>query len=70
MHTRSTLCDPRGYTERPETIEVGANTLSGVEPDSIMRSTEKMLNAPATWNNPFGDGVAAMKIVHILQRIK
>jgi hypothetical protein len=28
-----------------------------------------MLNAPATWNNPFGDGMAAMKIVHILQGI-
>ncbi len=59
----------RDNTERPETIEVGANMLSGVEPDSIVRSTEKMLHTPRTWKNPFGDGMATMKIVNVLHGI-
>jgi len=57
----------RDNTERPETIEVGANMLSGVEPDSIMRSTEKMLGAQGTWKNPFGDGTASLKIINVLR---
>jgi len=57
----------RDNTERPETIEAGANMLSGVEPDSIVRSTEKMFNAQGTWKNPFGDGTASQKIINILR---
>jgi UDP-N-acetylglucosamine 2-epimerase (non-hydrolysing) len=56
----------RDNTERPETIEVGANTLSGVEPYTIVQATGKMLGAEGKWKNPFGDGTAALKIIDIL----
>jgi UDP-N-acetylglucosamine 2-epimerase (non-hydrolysing) len=59
----------RDNTERPETVEVGANMLSGVEPESIFQSAEKMLGAQGTWKNPFGDGMASQKIINILQGI-
>jgi UDP-N-acetylglucosamine 2-epimerase (non-hydrolysing) len=59
----------RDNTERPETIEVVSNMLSGVEPDSIVRSTEKILYTPRTWKNPFGDGMATMKIGNVLHGI-
>jgi UDP-N-acetylglucosamine 2-epimerase (non-hydrolysing) len=57
----------RDNTERPETVEVGANMLSGVEPDSIVQSAEKMLGAQGTWKNPFGDGTASLKIINVLR---
>lgn len=56
----------RDNTERPETVEIHANILSGVEPDSILRSTDTMLESELTWKNPFGDGNASERIVHIL----
>jgi UDP-N-acetylglucosamine 2-epimerase (non-hydrolysing) len=56
----------RDSTERPETVEVGANTLAGVEPDAVMQATEKMLGAPRNWKNPFGDGKASEKILRIV----
>lgn len=53
----------RDNTERPETVEVGANTLSGVEPDSIRASVEQMVFMRDTWENPFGDGDASETIL-------
>jgi len=57
----------RENTERPESIEVGANVLVG-------RDAEKALSAASTWldqdtyswNNPFGDGHVAEKIIDIV----
>jgi UDP-N-acetylglucosamine 2-epimerase len=53
----------RVSTERPETVEVGANVLSGVEPPHILESTLRMLEAPRTWANPLGDGTASVRAV-------
>ncbi|HYC27026.1 MAG TPA: UDP-N-acetylglucosamine 2-epimerase [Nitrososphaerales archaeon] len=53
----------RDNTERPETIEVGANVLAGADPDRIARGASKMLKRRRNWKNPFGDGRAAEKIV-------
>ena len=53
----------RYTTERPETIEIGANTLAGTTPDTILAKTRFMLNKKKTWENPFGCGKAAVKIV-------
>lgn len=58
----------RENTERPETIEVGANVLVG-------RNKEKALTALDTWSkmekyqwkNPFGNGTVAKSILDILQ---
>lgn len=56
----------RDNTERPETLEVGSNTLAGVSPESIVEHTKLMLARENKWVNPFGDGTAARKIVEII----
>ncbi len=53
----------RDNTERPETLEVGANALAGVTPDGVVSTTARMLEAAHEWTNPFGDGRAAERIV-------
>jgi len=62
----------RYNTERPETLQVGANTLAGVEPTSILEKALIMINKEKNWENPFGDGKAAEKIVKTIKdnRIK
>src|SRR3989338_4405920 len=44
----------RENTERPETVDIGANVLAGTNPQKINDSVEKMLYA-GTWKHPFGD---------------
>lgn len=56
----------RNNTERPETLEVGANVLAGASPDRIMACTETMLAKKVNWNNPFGDGKAAERIINTI----
>lgn len=56
----------RYNTERPETLDVGANTLAGTRPVEILKSVKIMLNTKRNWKNPFGDGTAAKRIIRIL----
>ena len=42
----------RDVTERPETLEVGSNVISGAEPDSIIRCVEIALNCDTDWAPP------------------
>jgi UDP-N-acetylglucosamine 2-epimerase (non-hydrolysing) len=42
----------RDTTERPETLEVGSNMLSGVNPDSILASVRTVLSQPPQWAAP------------------
>jgi UDP-N-acetylglucosamine 2-epimerase (non-hydrolysing) len=57
----------RGNTERTETLEIGANILAGTEPNKILESVGNMLSNKRNWQNPFGDGEAAKKIIKIVQ---
>ena len=56
----------RDNTERPETLEVGANILAGAVADNILECTGMMLKKDRSWSNPFGDGRAAKRIVKIV----
>lgn len=56
----------RDSTERPETVYVGANIVSGVDPVSIIHAADRMLADSRSWKNPFGDGEAGDRIVDIL----
>ena len=56
----------RENTERPETLDVGANALAGTDPGRIMEKAEEMLAKRGGWRNPFGDGKAAERIVGIV----
>lgn len=55
----------RDNTERPETVEVGANILAGALPTKILECARMMLKKDRKWTNPFGDGKAAERIVKI-----
>jgi len=57
----------RNNTERPETIEVGANILAGTEKHSVIKNAGFMIKTPKKWINPFGNGRAAKTIVAMIQ---
>lgn len=59
----------RYNTERPETIDIGANIIAGTEPENILEKTKIMINKDNNWDNPFGDGKAGEKIVKIINEI-
>jgi UDP-N-acetylglucosamine 2-epimerase (non-hydrolysing) len=58
----------RYNTERPETLEVGANVLAGTEPKEILEKAKLMIDAKRDWENPFGDGKAANRIINIISK--
>jgi UDP-N-acetylglucosamine 2-epimerase (non-hydrolysing) len=53
----------RDNTERPESVEVGANVLAGAEPERIVACARTMAARPREWANPFGDGRSGQRIV-------
>jgi len=57
----------RYNTERPETLDVGANVLAGTDPLEIVKKVGLMLNKKNCWENPFGDGKAGERIVQTLR---
>jgi len=56
----------RENTERPETVDVGANVLAGTGSQRIMDGARKMHGRGVGWKNPFGDGTAGQRIIQIL----
>lgn len=56
----------RDNTERPETQHVGANYVSGTQAHRIIEGYHHMMKQEKNWDNPFGDGDAARKILEIL----
>jgi UDP-N-acetylglucosamine 2-epimerase (non-hydrolysing) len=59
----------RKNTERPETIDTGSNILAGTNPEKILEAVDQMINIPRTWNNPFGTGDAAHRIVDLCKKM-
>jgi UDP-N-acetylglucosamine 2-epimerase (non-hydrolysing) len=66
----------REVTERPEAVEAGTARLVGSERESIVEETQTLLDhgeqyqRMANGKNPYGDGKASERIVHILSRIE
>jgi UDP-N-acetylglucosamine 2-epimerase (non-hydrolysing) len=60
----------RDNTERPETIDAGANILAGASAGKIVDCTATMLGRKKDWDNPFGDGKAAERIIDIIMEAK
>ena len=56
----------RDSTERPETVDVGANVLVGTDPAAIVDGAERMIDRSGAWPNPFGDGTAAEEILDVV----
>lgn len=58
----------RDSTERPETVDVGSNVLTGANSENILKSTKFMANKKRDWVNPFGNGKSGNLILDILQK--
>lgn len=56
----------RDNTERPESIEAGANMLAGATPENIVECARIMFARARGWPNPFGDGHSGERIVELL----
>lgn len=53
----------RNNTERPETIEVGANYLVGNSLELMIGAIEKFKTKSLSWNNPFGQNNVSKRIL-------
>jgi len=57
----------RENTERPESIEVGANVLVGRDANKALAAADSWLATnDFSWENPFGDGRVAKRIIDIV----
>ncbi len=56
----------RDNTERPESVQVGANVLVGASAEAIVNGARTMLGRANGWPNPFGDGRSAHHILDVL----
>ncbi|WP_331233264.1 non-hydrolyzing UDP-N-acetylglucosamine 2-epimerase [Natronorarus salvus] len=56
----------RETTERPETVDVGSNRVIGIDPEDVERAGHEMLGRSGEWENPFGDGDAATRILEAI----
>ncbi|MGI0009825.1 MAG: non-hydrolyzing UDP-N-acetylglucosamine 2-epimerase, partial [Nitrosopumilaceae archaeon] len=53
----------RDNTERPDTITVGSNILCKTDSKSILNAFNVQMKKSRDWENPYGDGHAAEKII-------
>ncbi len=59
----------RENTERPETVDVGANLVVGFQQEKIIEAMNHFLSMKNyEWENPFGDGTTAQKILNIISK--
>jgi len=56
----------RENTERPETLEIGSNVLTGTDPTRVRTAVRRQLDAKREWANPFGDGTTATQVARIV----
>jgi len=59
----------RNNTERPETLDIGANILAGTNPEKIVDCVALMDTKSEKWTNPFGLGDTGQKIVKIVKEV-
>ncbi len=59
----------RDNTERPETLDAGANVLAGTNHFNILQKSMKMSGKMRDWENPFGDGKSSEHIVDYLWKL-
>ena len=56
----------RENTERPETLDIGANVLAGTDPPRVTKAARFQLDAKKDWPNPYGDGTTGTRIATIV----
>lgn len=60
----------RDNTERPETVQVGANIVVGSDPEKILEGTRRMMGAERGWPCPLGEEGAGARIVRICREFR
>ena len=53
----------RDNTERPETLDVKSNLLSGANAEKMLQGAKQMFKQANGWKNPFGDGQSSRLII-------
>jgi UDP-N-acetylglucosamine 2-epimerase (non-hydrolysing) len=53
----------RENTERPETVDLGVNKLTGLDFNKVAQAIDDFANSQLNWNHPFGAGDSAEKIL-------
>jgi len=53
----------RENTERPETVEIGANRVAGTDPETVIACLTEAIDTDSDWSNPFGEGTASEQII-------
>jgi UDP-N-acetylglucosamine 2-epimerase (non-hydrolysing) len=56
----------RENTERPETLQIGANVLAGTEPERVAAAVRRQFDAKRVWPDPYGDGTTSKRIAGIV----
>lgn len=56
----------RESTERPETLDIGANILVGTDPTRMVTAVKAQLEKKPDWVNPFGDGTTGTRVAEIV----
>lgn len=56
----------RENTERPETLEIGANVLAGTDEARVVAAVRIQLARKPEWPNPYGDGAAGVRVAHLV----
>lgn len=56
-------------TERPETIAIGSNIVSGLNKKHILDAVDKMVNKKTNWKNPYGKPDASKQMINALQKL-
>ena len=57
----------RENTERPETLEIGANVLAGTDPARVATAVRNQLQSERKWPNPYGDGRTGSRIADVIE---
>ncbi len=57
----------REFSDRPESLDVGAAVLAGTDPGKIVAAAVQMTSKKPVWANPFGDGHSAERILDRIQ---
>lgn len=66
----------RYVTDRPETVEAGANKCTGFKKEDIVKDVRNVLENQEIYNkmknakNPYGDGFSSQKIISIIEKYK
>ena len=56
----------RENTERPLTVEIGANIIVGLDQEKLINAVKKQLTIKLNWENPYGTGKTGEKIINTL----